>query len=82
MTALLRDVRFLDDQRGWVVGTILRNDASVILWTEDAGTTWTVQQEVPGLELLTITALDARHAWTAGRRISVKGPQTMLRLAP
>jgi photosystem II stability/assembly factor-like uncharacterized protein len=82
VTALLRDVRFLDDLRGWVVGTMPGHDKSVILWTEEAGTTWTLQQEVPGLELLTIAALDAGHAWTAGRRISVEGPQTMLRLAP
>ncbi len=82
VTALLRDERFLDERRGWVVGTIPGNDKSVILWTEDAGTTWALQQEVPGLELETITALDDRHAWTAGRRVSVDGPQTILRFSP
>lgn len=61
--ATLTAVGFADAQNGWAVG----HDA-VILHTQDAGATWTLQNFQPELEepLLDVLALDAQHAFVSG----------------
>ncbi len=78
---LLRDVKFVDEQHGYVVGFVPRWNRSMILYTENGGESWSLQQDVEGYELEALDLLDAAHAWTAGERV-VQGPLKLMRLAP
>lgn len=80
---LLRDVKFADERRGFVVGFVPASGRadSMILRTENGGETWSLQQDVPGQQLNALDVLDAEHAWTAGER-TVKDRVLLMRLRP
>jgi photosystem II stability/assembly factor-like uncharacterized protein len=69
----LRDVAFVDRQRGWAVGARPvaqpaepgRDDPGVILTTADGGATWTEQADTVG-SLWSIDAIDARTVFAGG----------------
>jgi photosystem II stability/assembly factor-like uncharacterized protein len=74
----LTGVRFVDANRGWVVGYFGYEGRSIVLRTEDAGATWGVEGDVQGEELRALFVLDPDHAWTVGDR-NRPGPQMLLR---
>ena len=74
----LTGVRFLDPNRGWVVGHFGYQGRSIVLRTEDAGATWTLEGDVQGEELRSLFVLDPEHAWAVGDR-NRPGPQVLLR---
>ena len=74
----LTGVRFVDANRGWVVGHFGYEGRSIVLRTEDSGATWTLEGDVQGEELRALFVLDPDHAWTVGDR-NRPGPQVLLR---
>jgi photosystem II stability/assembly factor-like uncharacterized protein len=77
----LTGVRFLDQQRGWVVGHFGYEARSIVLRTEDSGATWSIEGDVEGEEMRALFVLDPDHAWTVGDR-DRPGPQVLLRYRP
>ncbi len=59
--ATLRDVCFVDDRQGWVVG-----DRGVVLRTDDGGKQWHRQSVPVGCSLLAVHFIDAKRGWIVG----------------
>lgn len=70
-----RDVHFLDDGNGWMVGGSYQIEGGLLAVTHDGGLTWTVQSGIAGvgprqrgLNLNTVVFFDAAHGLIAGDR--------------
>lgn len=61
VTDILKDVYFVDANKGWVVG-----ENGVILYTEDAGKTWTSQKSGTQEHLRSVSFADAENGWAIG----------------
>ena len=77
----LMDVSFQDEDRGWAVGFDRSLRRSVVLGTNDGGTTWVTEIEVPDEELRAVFALPSGHVWAVGKHVG-RGPQKLLRSLP
>lgn len=65
----LYSVRFPSKKKGWVVGSVSKNDRvvdSILLYTEDAGVTWQRQRAPSRLELIHIEFANEKRGWIAG----------------
>lgn len=68
-TAELYSVRFSSKKKGWVVGSISRNDRvidSILVYTDDAGLTWQRQRAPSRFELMHLDFVDDKHGWIVG----------------
>jgi photosystem II stability/assembly factor-like uncharacterized protein len=68
-TAELYSVRFSSKKRGWVVGSISRNDAvvdSILVYTDDSGETWQRHRAPSRSELIHLDFIDDKHGWIVG----------------
>jgi photosystem II stability/assembly factor-like uncharacterized protein len=68
-TAELYSVRFSSKKKGWVVGSISKNDRvvdSILVYTDDAGVTWQRQRAPSRFELIHLDFVDDRHGWIVG----------------
>ncbi len=71
-------VRFVDPRRGWITGFYADLGRSLILRTEDAGMTWTVDADIPGEELRALFVQGGERVWAIGARVR-PGPQSIYR---
>jgi photosystem II stability/assembly factor-like uncharacterized protein len=71
-------VRFVHPRRGWITGFYAGLGRSLILRTEDAGVTWTVDADIPGEELRALFAQGGERVWAIGERVR-PGPQSIYR---
>jgi len=65
----LYSVRFSSKKKGWVVGSVSKNDRvidSILVVTEDAGVTWTRQRAPSHNELIHLDFIDDKHGWIVG----------------
>ncbi len=65
----LYSVRFSSKKKGWVVGSISKNDSvtdSILLYTEDGGETWRRQRAPSRLELIHVEFANDKHGWIVG----------------
>lgn len=74
----LSAVRFVDRERGWVVGYYAGLGRSLILRTQDGGTTWTVEADIAGEELRALFLQGNEGLWAIGARVR-EGPQAIYR---
>lgn len=68
-TAELYSVRFSSKKKGWVVGSVSKGDFvidSILVYTEDAGETWTRQRAPSRAELIHLDFVDDKHGWIVG----------------
>lgn len=68
-TVELYSVRFSSKKKGWVVGSISKNDAvidSILVYTDDQGTTWQRQRAPSRSELIHLDFVDDKHGWIVG----------------
>ncbi|HET8578821.1 MAG TPA: YCF48-related protein [Methylomirabilota bacterium] len=77
----LTAVRFVDKERGWVVGHFAGLGRSLILRSQDGGATWAIDADIAGEELRALFALDPDHVWAIGARVR-EGAQAIYRRAP
>ncbi len=65
----LYSVRFSSKKKGWVVGSISKNDRvidSILVFTNDAGVLWTRQRAPSRFELIHLDFVDDTHGWVVG----------------
>lgn len=65
----LYSIRFSSKKKGWVVGSVSRNDSvidSILLYTEDGGETWRRQRAPSRLELIHIEFANDKRGWIVG----------------
>ena len=65
----LYSVRFSSKKKGWVVGSVSKNDRvidSILVFTNDAGITWTRQRAPSRFELIHLDFIDDKHGWIVG----------------
>jgi len=65
----LYSVRFSSKKKGWVVGSVSKNDRvsdSILLYTEDGGATWRRQRAPSRLELIHIEFANDKRGWIVG----------------
>lgn len=65
----LYSVRFSSKKKGWVVGSVSKNDHvvdSILLYTEDGGETWQRRRAPSRLELIHIEFASDKRGWIAG----------------
>lgn len=65
----LYSVRFPSKKKGWVVGSVSKNDRvidSILLATEDGGETWRRQRAPSRLELIHIEFANEKRGWIVG----------------
>ncbi|HKP45263.1 MAG TPA: YCF48-related protein [Pyrinomonadaceae bacterium] len=65
----LYSVRFANKKKGWVVGSVSKNDRvtdSILLYTEDGGETWRRQRAPSRLELIHIEFTNENRGWIVG----------------
>jgi photosystem II stability/assembly factor-like uncharacterized protein len=65
----LYSVRFSSKKKGWVVGSVSKNDRvvdSILVFTEDVGVTWTRQRAPSRFELIHLDFIDDKHGWIVG----------------
>ncbi len=62
----LQSVDFVNISHGWIVGSDVGNNVSVILRTSDGGATWIEAAEIIGDTLLKVDFADERNGWTVG----------------
>ncbi|MDQ2920922.1 MAG: YCF48-related protein [Acidobacteriota bacterium] len=65
----LYSVRFTNKKKGWVVGSVSKNDRiidSILLTTENAGETWQRQRAPSRLELIHLDFANDKHGWIVG----------------
>jgi photosystem II stability/assembly factor-like uncharacterized protein len=74
----LRAVRFVDPDRGWVVGYYAGLGRSLILRTDNGGATWAVDADIPGEELQALFVQGRERLWTVGGRVR-EGAQAIYR---
>src|ERR1700730_1172232 len=68
-TAELYSVRFSSKKKGWVVGSISKNERivdSILVYTEDSGITWQRQRAPTRFELIHLDFVDDKHGWIVG----------------
>jgi photosystem II stability/assembly factor-like uncharacterized protein len=68
-TPELYSVRFSSKKKGWVVGSISKDDRvvdSILVYTDDAGLTWQRQRAPSRFELIHLDFVDDRHGWIVG----------------
>lgn len=68
-SAELYSVRFSSKKKGWVVGSVSRNDFvvdSILVYTDDAGDTWQRQRAPSRAELIHLDFIDDKHGWIVG----------------
>jgi photosystem II stability/assembly factor-like uncharacterized protein len=73
-------VRFVDPRRGWITGFYAGLGRSLILRTEDAGTTWVMEADIAGEELYTLFVQGHEQLWAIGARAR-PGRQSIYRRA-
>src|SRR6185312_1723365 len=67
--AELYSVRFSSKKKGWVVGSISKNDFvvdSILVYTDDGGDTWTRQRAPSRSELIHLDFVEDKHGWIVG----------------
>jgi photosystem II stability/assembly factor-like uncharacterized protein len=67
--AELYSVRFSSKKKGWVVGSISKNDRvidSIVVYTDDQGLTWQRQRAPSRFELIHLDFVDDKHGWIVG----------------
>jgi len=67
--AELYSVRFSSKKKGWVVGSISKNDRvidSILVYTDDQGLTWQRQRAPSRFELIHLDFADDKHGWIVG----------------
>jgi len=74
----LAAVRFVDVNRGWVIGHYRHHARSLILHTRDGGASWTVEADISGEELQAMHVLNPEHMWAVGARTR-EGMQSIYR---
>jgi photosystem II stability/assembly factor-like uncharacterized protein len=79
--ANLRDVHFIDERHGWVVGFDPTTGRSTVLHTMDGGTNWVQQATIHGESLEALAFQASGRGWAVGDRIRRK-PQRLLRYTP
>ncbi|HAF23049.1 MAG TPA: hypothetical protein DHU55_09440 [Blastocatellia bacterium] len=65
----LYSIRFSSKKKGWVVGSVSKNDRvvdSILIYTNDGGETWQRQQAPSRLELIHIDFTNDKRGWIAG----------------
>jgi len=65
----LYSVRFSSKKKGWVVGSVSKNDRvidSILLYTEDGGESWRRQRAPSRLELIHIEFVNDKRGWIVG----------------
>jgi photosystem II stability/assembly factor-like uncharacterized protein len=62
----LQAVEFVSVSHGWVVGSDVGNNVSVVLRTTDGGATWNLALELVGDTLLDVDFVDERTGWMVG----------------
>lgn len=65
----LYSVRFLSKKKGWVVGSVSKDDRvidSILLTTENAGETWQRQRAPSRLELIHLDFANDKRGWIVG----------------
>jgi photosystem II stability/assembly factor-like uncharacterized protein len=68
-TVELYSVRFSSKKKGWVVGSISKNDSvidSIVIYTDDQGLTWQRQRAPSRFELIHLDFVDDKHGWIVG----------------
>ena len=68
-TAELYSVRFSSKKKGWVVGSISKNDRvidSILVYTDDQGLTWQRLRAPSRFELIHLDFVDDKHGWIVG----------------
>jgi photosystem II stability/assembly factor-like uncharacterized protein len=68
-TVELYSVRFPNKKKGWVVGSVSRGDRiidSILVFTNDAGSTWQRQRAPSRLELIHVDFVNERRGWIVG----------------
>ena len=65
----LYSVRFSSKKKGWVVGSVSKNDRvvdSILLYTEDGGETWQRKRAPSRLELIHLEFANDKRGWIVG----------------
>lgn len=68
-TVELYSVRFSSKKKGWVVGSVSRRDRvvdSILVYTNDGGTSWQRQRAPSQSELIHIDFVDDKRGWIVG----------------
>jgi len=68
-TPELYSLRFNGKKRGWVVGSVSRDDAivgSILAITRDGGASWEILHAPSSAELIHIDFIDEKHGWIVG----------------
>lgn len=68
-TPELYSLRFNGKKRGWVVGSVSRDDTivgSILAITRDGGTSWEILRAPSQAELIHIDFVDEKHGWIVG----------------
>jgi outer membrane protein assembly factor BamB/photosystem II stability/assembly factor-like uncharacterized protein/uncharacterized protein YjdB len=62
----ISDISFIDQNRGWAVG-----NSGMILYTEDSGDTWSVQESGVSVQLNSVSFVDENTGWAFGERRTI-----------
>jgi len=65
----LYSVRFSSKKKGWVVGSVSKDDFvidSILVFTDDGGDTWQRQRAPSRAELIHLDFVDDKHGWIVG----------------
>jgi len=68
-TVELYSVRFPNKKKGWVVGSVSRGNRivdSILVFTDDSGTTWQRQRAPARLELIHVDFVNEKRGWIVG----------------
>lgn len=76
-----RDVHFIDEEHGWIVGFDPKTGRSTVFQTTDGGTSWVQQATIHGESLEALTFQASGRGWAVGDRVRRK-PQRLLRYTP
>jgi photosystem II stability/assembly factor-like uncharacterized protein len=60
-------IDFYDNSNGWIVGSYSNSSGGLIFKTTNAGTTWSNELVLPGINFLGCSAIDANNAWVVGQ---------------
>lgn len=74
----LAAVRFTDPSRGWIAGYYPNHGRSVILHTQDGGTSWHVEAQIEGEDIRALHVQGESAIWAVGSRTR-EGPQLIHR---
>ena len=59
------DLHFINESKGWVVGSNFSNSTGFILQTENGGNSWSTQFSYPGLAVTSIDFTDELNGWAS-----------------